>query len=368
MDWLAADHPEWAVWTLDYTADMTNWQAKGFPKRRGPGMAISELATTTLDVLRNHHIGDRPAIFITHSLGGLVVKDLLRIATTEGFADHQALATNTVGVAFLATPHFGSALASAVKYLPSLARATRKVLELEAHSDALKQLNDWYRQNAPKLGIATASYAESQPLSGTVVVVNRTSADPNVPDVKTVGIADADHSTIAKPTNRNAQIFMSVERFIAEAVQPRGGDYGSKASAAGVKGVKKVLRACYRRAIFARFQAQMSHVAMFNSLAECRTTLQKLVVLVQPESSQRLVAGIIGDLDLIERRRESVLSYRDFRSDEELINSAKLRIIRALLDLRDAAAISLPLPTSVTDEMFWSERDASRKPQGEVSA
>ncbi len=219
MHWLAEDHREAAVWTLDYTAEISNWQAEGIRgkvARQGPGMAIPDLATTALNVLRNHEIGNRPVVFVCHSLGGLVVKQVLRTAATLGFSDSEALATQTRGVAFLATPHSGSALATALKYLPGLARTTRTVLELEQHSPHLADLKDWYRQNAPAMNIRTVAFAETRPLSGTVIVVNRTSADPNVPDVQTIPIADVDHSTIAKPDSRHTQIFMAVDRFIRD--------------------------------------------------------------------------------------------------------------------------------------------------------
>lgn len=134
--------------------------------------------------------------------------------------------------------------------------------------------------------------------------------------------------------------------------------------------VREVLAACYRRAIFARFHAQMSHEAMFDSLADCRATLQKLIVYVEPENLQQIVAGIIGELDFIERRRDSVLgsNYWDKGYDDAyLINGAKLRIIAALLTLKTAAEISFVLPTSVTEEVFFSKENADKPPGNDES-
>jgi uncharacterized protein (DUF2164 family) len=134
--------------------------------------------------------------------------------------------------------------------------------------------------------------------------------------------------------------------------------------------IRRVLAACYRRAVFTQFHAQMSHVAMFNSLAECRATLQKEIVYVEPEHLQRIVAGIISELDFIERRRESILGpnfWNQGRDDAYLVNGAKLRIIASLLDLRDQAGVSFVMPSSVTSEIFFTEEDARKIPSDEES-
>jgi len=130
--------------------------------------------------------------------------------------------------------------------------------------------------------------------------------------------------------------------------------------------IRDVLAACYRRAVFARMHAQMSWEAMLDSLAHCRSSLQKMVVYVEPAHLQRLVAGIIGELDFIERRG---LQYRSDTSDhvEAEIDGAKLRIISSLLELKEAAGVSFELPTSMTEEVFFRKEDADSPPSGSIS-
>ena len=48
-------------------------------------------------------IGSRPVIFVTHSLGGLVVKQLLRHSDTYGAEQWKRVSEQTRGVVFLAT-------------------------------------------------------------------------------------------------------------------------------------------------------------------------------------------------------------------------------------------------------------------------
>jgi hypothetical protein len=127
--------------------------------------------------------------------------------------------------------------------------------------------------------------------------------------------------------------------------------------------IRDVLSACYRRAVFTRFHAQMRHDAMFASLADCRVSLQKLVMHVTPSEPQRLVAGIIGEIDLIER-----VGAEDFTwagsGTAATIDGAKLRIIHALTELARQAKLSFELPGSLTEEIIFSPEEANSPPAG----
>jgi hypothetical protein len=107
--------------------------------------------------------------------------------------------------------------------------------------------------------------------------------------------------------------------------------------------------------------AQMSLEAMFSSLAECRMGLQRRIVLVESNEAQRSIAGVIGEVDFIERRGVLSISGDCIAVDE--INAAKTRIIRALLHLRDMAEVSFVLPLSTTEEVFFTEEEATSPPR-----
>jgi hypothetical protein len=139
-------------------------------------------------------------------------------------------------------------------------------------------------------------------------------------------------------------------------------NFDDKGKEISVDRIREVLAACYRRAIFTPMHAQMNPYAMIESLAECRVTLQKLIVYVEPETLQHLVAGIIGELDLIERRKDSVLDTRNYHSDADLINGAKLRIIASLQKLKIASGISFELPEDFGDGFLYTKEDADLAP------
>lgn len=215
--WLADELPYVNVYTLGYPAAATKWTI------RGSAMPLPDRATNVLGFLVGHdfRIGQRPVIFVAHSLGGLLVKQILRKASDSVDSQWECLVLNTKGVVFLATPHSGSSLANLVKALKVI-RPSHATNDLKAHCPHLRDLGEWYRQNTVKLGIATKAFFETNKVSkfkifGTMVV-NPTSANPAV-----VGCipepADGDHFTICKPKSHQSPVYVGVRAFIRDSLE-----------------------------------------------------------------------------------------------------------------------------------------------------
>ncbi|MCP3977616.1 MAG: alpha/beta hydrolase [bacterium] len=203
---LAANRDDVAVWTFDYPAEATKWNIKG------NGLDLDELGRQALDYLTNAGLGQMPLVWVAHSLGGLVVKQLLRYAVEKRIVHYQPIYEQTLGVAFLATPHAGSRLASLGNVLSRLARLTDTTRDLEADNPQLEDLGRWYRETAPKAGIATVAYAETIATLG-AMVVEEESADPRVPDCMLVPTAE-DHLSICKPADTTSQVYVGVNGLL----------------------------------------------------------------------------------------------------------------------------------------------------------
>ncbi len=190
LSWLGEDLQhngiDVGVWTFGYEAARFQFSGSAMPR--------FDQASNLLEYLEVNEIGERPLIFVTHSMGGLLVKEAVR--TAQNF-NKQAIIEQTKGIVFLSTPHTGSHLANLIDNIGVLARPTVNVEELKAHAPELRSLNEWYRQKVESLAIDTKVFYETQPIHG-ILVVDEDSANPGIKDVKPVAVP-FDHNSIAKP-------------------------------------------------------------------------------------------------------------------------------------------------------------------------
>lgn len=202
--WLGKRFPAVGVWSLGYAVESSEWT--------GHSMPLTDRAKWMLDKLELKKLGQRPLLFICHSLGGLLVKEALRTASGSKRAEWRAIVGNTRAILFLSTPHSGANLANWLNYLQSFIRTTISVDELQAHHPRLRELNEWYRDNAPDRGITTFVYCEKLPTRG-VLVVDETTADPGIAGVRPIPL-DEDHRSICKPRSPNATVFERACRLL----------------------------------------------------------------------------------------------------------------------------------------------------------
>jgi pimeloyl-ACP methyl ester carboxylesterase len=214
LTWLAEDLKkegiDVGIWTFGYEAARSKWA--------GEAMPLFDQASKLLKDLQIQDIGKFPLIFITHSMGGLLVKKTLRnandiINSPSIYKEfYQELIDKTKGLVFLSTPHTGSHLADLIANISTLTQSTVNVEELRDNEPQLRELNEWYRDNVVQLKIATEVYYE-QKLIFRTLVVNPDSANPGISGVKPTGLLE-DHNSIAKPKSRTATVYGGVKLFI----------------------------------------------------------------------------------------------------------------------------------------------------------
>src|SRR5262249_25413161 len=145
--WLTEDLPGLGVYSLGYVSPATNWL--------GTAMPILDEAAIALRVLLNSEdlkTGD--IAFVCHSLGGLLVKHILRSANEQRATDPAAasLLDRTRKVVFIATPHTGAGKATLIERLGFIAWGTDSVRDLVANKAELRHLNWAYRELAKARG------------------------------------------------------------------------------------------------------------------------------------------------------------------------------------------------------------------------
>lgn len=83
---------------------------------RGPGQAANKIGLfahgqNLLYALSREREYRRPIIFVAHSLGGILVKELLSLADASKEVEFLSVLEDTSAVVFLGTPHRGSGMA-----------------------------------------------------------------------------------------------------------------------------------------------------------------------------------------------------------------------------------------------------------------
>lgn len=206
-------HARVNVYSLAYPASPSHWMGSG-------SMALGRRAGSVLELFQEQEC-PRPVLFVCHSLGGLLVKQMLRLSA-EG-RDDGSMAERTAAVVFVATPHLGSDVAKVLGRLESVLRLTEPTKELASNSALLDGLAQWYSAYAPGHEIDTYAIRENDPVrfrkhwwqfhAPVAMVVEPGTANPNVLGAKVID-ADGDHFEVCKPGSRTARIHKDVSKFL----------------------------------------------------------------------------------------------------------------------------------------------------------
>ena len=206
--WLNSELETISVYSLGYPVSALRQPVK-------KEMDLFERAGNVLERFAGSGIGERPIVFVAHSLGGVLVKIVLRKSCDSDDQEWRRVADSTKLVFFLATPHLGSELANLGKVIPY---TSRHVALLANEAGLLEDLNGHYRALAnSRDDLTTVVYYEKHATKG-VVVVSRESADPGVARENPIAV-DRDHINICKPSDSEDMVYRGVKRRIQKLVQ-----------------------------------------------------------------------------------------------------------------------------------------------------
>lgn len=204
--WLGEELLDVGIWSLGYAVEPFFW--------KGQTMPLVDRATNILALLDSYDIGEKPLIFIAHSLGGLLVKQMLRHGLDFANPRWNAIVNQTKGIVFLSTPHSGADIASWLKHIGKLLGTTVSVDELQANDPRLRELNTVYRNNEKLNKIPMEVYYEKQKTSE-FLVVDESSADPGIPGIIPIPMDD-NHVSICRPGSTDTMIYRRVKRFVKD--------------------------------------------------------------------------------------------------------------------------------------------------------
>jgi protein SERAC1 len=204
--------PQWLQEDLNYCSISTiGYPASLFEKWAKKEMDIFERAGNILEYMAAKGIGENPTVIVAHSLGGILAKVLLRKANESEDPAFKKIAESSRLVIFVATPHYGAALAAVLNVLP---KASKHIALLNNEIGFLEDLNFFYRSFANgKQNLETAVYYEKYRTKNLINVVSQQSADPGVAGAAPIAL-DKDHINICKPVDRDDIFYLGIRRRI----------------------------------------------------------------------------------------------------------------------------------------------------------
>lgn len=208
LQWLAEDIEGLAVWSIGYDAAVSRW--------RGSAMHLTDRATNVLErILLESKLNDGEITLVGHSFGGLVIKQLLRDAESMSHKRKNVarFVKRVHRIAFIATPHSGSGLATWGDRLRILIRPSFATTCLVRNDPNLRGLNHWYREWSDKHNVEHLILIENQPVRIAGMIVKPDSSDPGVSQCRPISI-DSDHISICKPKDRSSEVYLYVRALI----------------------------------------------------------------------------------------------------------------------------------------------------------
>uniref|UniRef100_A0A8D0EB41 Protein SERAC1 n=1 Tax=Salvator merianae TaxID=96440 RepID=A0A8D0EB41_SALMN len=157
--WLAADCPSLRIISVEYDTHLSDWRTKCPVESYRE--SLSYRSTELLKKLRAAGVGSRPLVWLSHSMGGLLVKKMLLDASMDPEID--SIVNNTRGIIFYSVPHHGSRLAEYSINARFLLFPSVEVKELSKDSPALRALNDDFLSFAMDKNFPVLSFSETLP-------------------------------------------------------------------------------------------------------------------------------------------------------------------------------------------------------------
>ncbi|XP_078587725.1 protein SERAC1-like [Branchiostoma floridae x Branchiostoma japonicum] len=211
--WLAKDCPNLRILSVEYDTHLSDWQPICPVEQEKRSLA--NRSREILEKLKAAGVGTRPIIWVTHSMGGLLVKKMLTDSLQDSsFGD---LADNTKGILFYSTPHFGSSLAAYSTQVRYLLFPSVEVRELSHDNATLKKLHEDFTVFVDTKQVDILTLAETVPTNiaqGTTIktlIVPLKSANPGFGEFHQV---DVNHLNVCKPENKDSILYELTLQFI----------------------------------------------------------------------------------------------------------------------------------------------------------
>lgn len=208
--WLAPRFPRMRLISAEYAAPATGWEGESLP--------LHATASQLADKLSAAGVGNRPVVFISHSMGGLIVKEIIgRGIQKDSPKSMRKISNACVGTVFYSVPHAGSRLADWGWTLRYIGASPSKAVAHLKTGPHLEEMNESVRDLCRRGKLAVLSFSEGLPTQVSYLsthIVPHESAYPGYGEF--LVLPNHDHITVCKPNNRQDPAFSVLVEFLAK--------------------------------------------------------------------------------------------------------------------------------------------------------
>ncbi|KAE9537664.1 hypothetical protein AGLY_006687 [Aphis glycines] len=202
-DWLPTDEEGLRVIGVDYSTTLSEW-LPSCPLKQKNHRTLEARTEKLMHQLLAIGIGDRPIIFLAHSMGGLLVKNMLVAARNSNDPNVRKLFEKTRSVFFFSTPHHGSPLATLNSAYRFFLWPSVEVEELRTDSPKLVSLHNNFLECLEENPMKIVTFAETLPTEFTalkvpILCVPKDAADPSVGELYELPL---NHMSICKADSK----------------------------------------------------------------------------------------------------------------------------------------------------------------------
>ncbi|KAG1680847.1 Protein SERAC1 [Nymphon striatum] len=174
-----------------------------------------------LEKLVDAGVGRKPIIWISHSMGGLIVKQMLVNAAAAPMGTSESnVFWNSSGIVFYSVPHNGTSMATKLStqaqyiFFPSA-----ELKELQHGSQQLKELHEAFKEKLKMNEISCLSFGENKKtsfgLKFNAYIVDRESSDIDIGEFYDI---PSNHLNVCKPENPQSKNYTKLLEFLHKKV------------------------------------------------------------------------------------------------------------------------------------------------------
>ncbi|XP_028129423.1 protein SERAC1 isoform X2 [Diabrotica virgifera virgifera] len=218
-DWLPEDIGNLRIIGVNYDTSLSMWTPI-CPSSKAK-FTLDERSFDLTQKLLETGVGRKPIVWVTHSMGGLIVKNMLWKSFESEVPAIRNICLNTKAVIFYSTPHNGSTLANLSQATALLLWPSVEVQELRENSPQLKKIHEKFLDIVKAVPMKIVTFVETKATVVTAMKFNflLVKPDSGYPGVGEYFEIPQDHLGICKPLTKHSFLYQKVVHTLKEVMK-----------------------------------------------------------------------------------------------------------------------------------------------------